>query len=97
EPPPPVTAVQWAPDGGVMASVPGYAFALSRRGNVTMQWSFGKLKSAIGLTDGRWLAALSRPERFALYDPRTRKLAQLPLDGFCHVWAADRAEESAPG
>jgi len=96
EPPPAVVTAQPGADGGLDASVAGYAFTVSRRGRLTMEWTFGKLKSAIALSDGRWLAALARPERFALYDPRTRALATLPLDGFCHVWSADRAEETGP-
>lgn len=97
EPVPASITVQPGPDGGLLASVPGYAFGITRRGRLTTSWAFGKLKSAVALADGRWLAALSRPERFALYDPATRALRVLPLDGFCHVWAADRAEEFAPG
>lgn len=97
EPPPPVATVQPTADGGLAASVAGYAFGVTRRGTLSLRWSFGRLKSAIALADGRWLAALSRPERFAVYDPSTRTLASLPLDAFCHVWAADRAEEPAPG
>lgn len=96
EPPPAIATAQPAADGGLSASVAGYAFAVSRRGRLTMEWTFGKLKSAIALLDGRWLAALARPERFALYDPRTRMLATLPLDSFCHVWSADRAEAIGP-
>lgn len=92
-----VTALHAGAAGSVVASVPGWAFERDRRGRVIRQVLHHALRSAAPLHDGRWLAALSDPFRFSVYDHAARAFRPLPLDALCQVWDAVGGVEVAPG
>ncbi len=91
-----VTALGVLPDGAVVLSVPGWAFERDRKGRIRRQVLHQALRSAAPLADGRWLAVLTDPYRFAVYDHATRALQPLPIDALCQIWDAVRAEEVGP-